>query len=251
MRKYTKPLILVLLVVVALLVNDWRETSRTGDVSTTNINNRSKTDSKVPITDKGPFLPSKRSRLEPQLQELSSHPSFDLFNDALRANRELLSWAGLKPDQFDQFDDYIEKKWNEFSLEIESEAILVQDDPGDPNPRVPGEKDVKVFTVEASPTRADQRISQLKEELASMFGEGAARRLTPYISRENYMGAFGRHGMKIKFYREVKEDFSSVNKAIVEVIDPATGNTIARLSGYISKRIYGYIGTAFGKSDGP
>jgi hypothetical protein len=200
-----------------------------------------------------PASPTKLGRPAPVEKRLSYHPSFDLFNDALRGNRELLSWAGLKPDQFDKFDEIIEKTWKHLSADLERDAMLISEETGNPDPKVLGEKNIKVYVVEGSAARAEERIDRLHQELSANFGEGAAGRLVPYVSREGHMAGLGRYTTTIKFYDLVEADIATYlsQMADVQVTDPETGKKLAGYKGSISNSIYSVLGTAFGKTEGP
>lgn len=195
-----------------------------------------------------------KQRLEDADSKLSPHPKFKLFNDALEGNRELLSWAGLKPDDYQQFDGIIEESWRKLSADLEENAVLLPD----PTSEVANDsqggtttkiKDAKTYLIEASAERAEKRLSALKSALAEQFGQGAAERLMPYISRKENMGGFGNYTVKINFYTEIDSDAFSTDMADIEITDPETGKTTRAYKGYApNSSLYRIIGTAFNKA---
>lgn len=195
-----------------------------------------------------------KQRLEDIDSQLSPHPKFKLFNDTLEGNRELLSWAGLRADDYEQFDMIIEESWRQLSADLEENAVLL------PEPTSAGgngsqgsiatkAKDAKTYLIEASAERAEKRLSDLKSALAEQFGRGAAERLMPYISRKENMGGFGNYSVKIYFYTEIDSDSFSTEMASVEITDPETGKTTRAYKGYTpNSSLYRIIGTAFNKA---
>jgi hypothetical protein len=201
-------------------------------------------------------LPSKsHQRAQSNERELSAHPSFELFNDSLSGNRELLSWAGLKADQFEKFDEIIDATWRQLSVDLEEKSVLIEnetDDLGSVNqPKIKAGSQ-KTYIIPESNSRADERISILNKALVDNFGSGAAKRLMPYITRKEHLGGFGRYAVRVKFYTEIDEDQIPFDMAKIEILNPDTKEFTSAYNGHIlQSRIYRVIGTAFGKPEGP
>lgn len=205
--------------------------------------------------DKIDGLPSKSGQRIKPTEQLSAHPSFELFNDSLSGNRELLSWAGLKADQFEKFDEIIDITWRQLSVDLEKNAVLIG---SEADASVSGSQarikkgSQKTYIITESTSRADERISNLEKLLVDNFGTGAAKRLIPYITRKEHLGGFGRYSVRVKFYTEVDEDQIPFKMANIEIFNPETKEFTSAYKGHISKGIiYRVIGTAFGKSEGP
>ena len=199
-------------------------------------------------------LTKAKQRLEDADSQLSPHPKFKLFNDALEGNRELLSWAGLKADDYEKFDEIIDESWRKLSADLEENAVLlpepssevVNSAQGDRTTKV---KDAKTYAIEASGERAERRLAELKSALTQQFGRGAAERLIPYISRKENMGGFGNYSVKISLYTEIDSDMFSTEMAIIEITNPETGKTTRAYKGYTpNSSLYRIIGTAFDKA---
>jgi hypothetical protein len=196
-------------------------------------------------------LPSKRQRPFANDRELSAHPSFELFNDALQANRELLTWGGLKPDQFEEFDQLLQDTWTEISADLRNRAALVEDAPGINTSVRPLKADLKVYLIEGSPDQARDRVLSLSRALTEKFGRGAASRLTPYISRMHHMAGLGDQTLRLSFYREIDETGYSYDMATVEIMDKESGDFKDILKGGRDKdSLYKLIGPAFGTTFG-
>lgn len=196
----------------------------------------------------------RKQRLEDADSQLSPHPKFKLFNDALEGNRDLLSWAGLKADDYEKFDEIIDESWRKLSADLEENAVLLPEPSSEVVNSAQGGrktkvKDVKTYVIEASAERAEKRLSELKSALTEQFGRGAAERLIPYISRKENMGGFGNYSVKIYFFTEIDSDMFSTEMAIIEITDPETGKTAQAYKGYApNSSLYRIIGTAFDKA---
>jgi hypothetical protein len=146
-------------------------------------------------------------------------PGYQLYRDDGMLNAEILSLAGIDPDQRDRLQGIISNLWQELGADFERRATVVTSpadtESGKRSYFIPADKDVSA-----------QYREKLQSELQSQFGKGAAEILMPYLDSAKQFSGLGSFDTTITI-SQAESRGEPIIVADYLVKDPKTGRVLS------------------------